>query len=173
MHCPQSTSLTNSLISICLAHWTAVYELLLSQDGLPFVYCLTHSQVALVVKNLPVNAEDARYLGLNPESRRSPRQKMAMNSSILARKIPWTKKPGRYSPLGCIQSDTTEHARMCTHTHTHTHTLTTSSDLSLFTKCISLVFLRGTVSILTHISILIENLLCAMHGQLNKQLSMI
>ena len=98
---------------------------------------------------------------------------MAMNSSILAWKIPCTKEPGRYSPLGCTHSDTTEHAHVCTHTHTHTHTLTISSGLSLFTKCISLVFLWGTVSILTHISILIENLLCAVHGQLNKQLSMI
>ena len=132
MHCPQSTSLTNSLIRTCLAHWTTAYELLLSQDGLPFVYCLTHSQVALVVKNLPVNAGDARYLGLNPESGRSPRQKMAMNSSILAWKIPCTKEPGRYSPLGCTHSDTTEHAHVCAHTHTHTHTHTNHQQWSQF-----------------------------------------
>ena len=163
MNCPQSTSLTNSLISRCLAHWETAYELLMSQDGLPFVYCLTHSQVALVVKNPPINAGDARYLDLNPGSGRSHRQKMAMNSNILAWKIPWTKEPGRYRPLGCTQSDTTEHVCINTHTHTHTHTYHQQWSqfvYKMYFTCIS----QGTVSILTHISIFIEHLLCAMHG---------
>ena len=42
---------------------------------------------------------------------------MAMDSSILAWKIPWTEKPGG---LQSNKSDTTE--RLSTHTHTHTHT---------------------------------------------------
>ena len=30
------------------------------------------------------------------------------HSSILAWRIPWTEEPGRYSPWGCKESDTTE-----------------------------------------------------------------
>ena len=41
---------------------------------------------------------------------------MAIHSSILAWRIPWTEKLG-----GCIESDMTE---QLTHTHTHTHTHT-------------------------------------------------
>ena len=36
----------------------------------------------------------------------------ATHSSIPAWKIPWTEEPGGYSPWGCKESDTTEHARM-------------------------------------------------------------
>ena len=39
---------------------------------------------------------------------------MAIHSSILACKIPWTEEPG-----GLKELDMTE----CMHTHTHTHTL--------------------------------------------------
>ena len=42
---------------------------------------------------------------------------MAIHSSILAWRIPWTEEPG-YSPWGHKESDTTERL-----THTHTHTL--------------------------------------------------
>ena len=42
---------------------------------------------------------------------------MATHSSVLAREIPWTEKPGGYSPYGHKELDTTEHA----HTHTLTH----------------------------------------------------
>ena len=37
-----------------------------------------------------------------------------------------------YSPWGCKESDTTEHARAPTHTHTHTHTHKLSVN-----KCVS------------------------------------
>ena len=37
---------------------------------------------------------------------------MATHSSILAWKIPWTEELGGYSPWGCKESDTAEHARM-------------------------------------------------------------
>jgi len=43
---------------------------------------------------------------------------MAIHSSILAWKIPWTEEPAGYSSWGCKEFDTTEHA----HTHTYTHT---------------------------------------------------
>ena len=33
---------------------------------------------------------------------------MAIHSSILAWRIPWTEEPGGYSPWGCKESDTTE-----------------------------------------------------------------
>ena len=47
---------------------------------------------------------------------------MATHSSILAWRIPWTEKPGGYSPRGCKESYTTEqHTHTDTHTHTHTH----------------------------------------------------
>ena len=42
-------------------------------------------------------------------------KRMATHSSILAWRIPWTEKPGGYSPRGCKESYTTEQ-----HTHTHT-----------------------------------------------------
>ena len=49
------------------------------------------SQVALVVKNPPANAGDARDTGLIPGSGRSLEKDMATHSSILAWRIPWTK----------------------------------------------------------------------------------
>ena len=56
---------------------------------------------------------------------------MAIHSSILAWKIPWTEEPGGlHSPWGRKESDMTEqlsththtHVRAHTHTHTRTHT---------------------------------------------------
>ena len=41
---------------------------------------------------------------------------MATHSSILARRIPWTEKPGGYSPWGHKESDRTERL---THTHNY------------------------------------------------------
>ena len=55
-------------------------------------------QVALVVKNSPINAGDKRNTGLIPGSRRSLKEDLpgvATHSSILAWRIPWTKDPGR------------------------------------------------------------------------------
>ena len=55
--------------------------------------------MALVVKNPPVNAGEARDTGSIPGSGRSLGQKdleieMATHSSILAGKILWTEEPG-------------------------------------------------------------------------------
>ena len=55
-------------------------------------------EVALVVKNLPANAGDLRDAGLIPASGRS--LGMAVHSSILAWRIPWTEEPGRLQPMG-------------------------------------------------------------------------
>ena len=49
------------------------------------------SQVALVVKNSPVNAGDAGWI---PGLGRSPGEGMATHSSILTWRIPWTEEPG-------------------------------------------------------------------------------
>ena len=36
---------------------------------------------------------------------------MANHPRILAWKIPWTEKPGGLQPMGCKESDVTEHTR--------------------------------------------------------------
>ena len=59
------------------------------------------SQVALVVKNLPANAGDARDAGLIPGSAKSSLDKaMATQCSILAWKIPWTEETGGLQSMG-------------------------------------------------------------------------
>ena len=51
------------------------------------------SEMLLVVKNLPANAGDIRD-EFDPWVRKIPLEEgMAPNSSILARKIPWTEEP--------------------------------------------------------------------------------
>ena len=57
-------------------------------------------QVAPVVKNQPANAGDARDSVSIPGSGRTPRVEMAIHSSILAWKIPWTEEPGGLQPMG-------------------------------------------------------------------------
>ena len=52
-------------------------------------------QVALVVKNPPAHAGDARDVGSISGSGRSPGAGMATHSGILAWRIPWTEEPGR------------------------------------------------------------------------------
>ena len=62
-----------------------------------FIYpysILQASQVALVVKNPPANAGDARDLGWEDPLEEG----MATHSSILAWRISWTEEPGGYSP---------------------------------------------------------------------------
>ena len=58
------------------------------------------SQVAPVVKNLPVNAGDKRDVGSIPGLERSPEEGMATHSSILAWRIPWTEVPGGLQSIG-------------------------------------------------------------------------
>ena len=62
--------------------------------------------MALVVKNLPASAGDIRDAGLIPGSGRSPEEGMAIHSSTLAWRIPWTEKPGRLQSRG---SQSVEH----------------------------------------------------------------
>ena len=73
-------------------------SLSLEEESLAFyrlrVYPSGASQLALVVKNLPVNAGDIRHTGSIPGSRRSPGIGSGNYSSILAWRIPWTEEPG-------------------------------------------------------------------------------
>ena len=48
-----------------------------------------------MAKNLLANAGDIKDLGSIPGSGRSPEKGMAIHSSILSWKIPWTEEPGR------------------------------------------------------------------------------
>ena len=59
-----------------------------------------------MVKNLPAMQET----WIQSLSQEDPLEKgMAIHSSILAWRIPWTEKSGRlYSPWGCKKSDKTE-----------------------------------------------------------------
>ena len=47
-----------------------------------------------MVRNLPVNAGDARNVGSIPGLERSPGVGSGNHSSILAWRIPWTEEPG-------------------------------------------------------------------------------
>ena len=53
--------------------------------------------MAQTVKNLPAMQEN---LGLIPGSGRSLEKRMAMHSSILAWRIPWTEEPGGLQSMG-------------------------------------------------------------------------
>ena len=53
------------------------------------------SQEALVVKNLPANAEDKRNMGRSVGPGDPLEEGMATHSSILAWRVPWTEEPGR------------------------------------------------------------------------------
>ena len=66
-----------------------------------------------MVKNLLVDARDARDLGSVPGSRRSPGggDGNPNQSNILAWKIPWTERPGGLSPWSCRESGVTERLR--------------------------------------------------------------
>ena len=58
------------------------------------------SQVALVVKNPPVNAGGAGGMGSIPGSERSPGGGTATHSHVLAWRIPWTEELGRLQSPG-------------------------------------------------------------------------
>ena len=58
------------------------------------------SQVRLVVKNPPDNAEVIRDTGSIPVLGRSMEEGMATHSSIPAWRIPWTEEPGEVQSMG-------------------------------------------------------------------------
>ena len=62
--------------------------------------------MALVVKNKPANVRDIRDVSSFPGSGRSPEKGMATQSSILARRTPWTEEPGGVQSMGSQKSRT-------------------------------------------------------------------
>ena len=64
--------------------------------------------MALVVKNLPANSGDIRDMGSIPVPGRSPGggNENKTHSSIVARRIPWTEKPGGLQSMGITKSQT-------------------------------------------------------------------
>ena len=56
--------------------------------------------MALVVKNIPVNAGDVRDVGLIPGLGDPLEKGMGTHSSILAWRIPWTEEPGGLQSMG-------------------------------------------------------------------------
>ena len=71
-----------------------------------------------MVKNPPVNAGDIRDWGSIPGSGRSLEEGMAVHSSILARRFPWTQEYGRLEFRGVGKSWTLlKQLSMNTHTH--------------------------------------------------------
>ena len=69
-----------------------------------YVYVYGNSFIAQSVKNLPAKQEtQVRFLG-----QEDPLEKeMAIHSSILAWKFPWTEEPGGLQSMGSQQSDMT------------------------------------------------------------------
>ena len=91
------------------------------QDG------LTGFPGGSVVKNPPANAGDT---GLTPRLGRSPEEEMATPSGILSWEILMDRGAlAGYSPWGCKESDTTEHAL------THRKSLTLFSSVSELNQC--------------------------------------
>jgi len=79
------------------------------QKGGDISYTYGASQVALVVKNLPVNEGDIRHAGSTPGSGRSPegghgnpptRAWQPPDSSNLAWRIPWTEEHDGLQSMG-------------------------------------------------------------------------
>ena len=56
--------------------------------------------MALVVKSPPANAGDVRDGGLIPGSEEPLEEGMAVHSSILVWRIPWTEEPGGLQSIG-------------------------------------------------------------------------
>ena len=62
--------------------------------------CPWSSQVALVVKNTPVNIGGIRDIGSIPGSGRSPGEGHGNPLHMLAWRIPWTEEPGGLQSMG-------------------------------------------------------------------------
>ena len=81
----------------CCGFWSSALNLIFPQ----VLFVIGTSHVALVVKNLPANAEEIRDTGLIPWFRKIPLEEgMATHSSIPAWRIPWTEEPGGLWSVG-------------------------------------------------------------------------
>ena len=80
------------------------------------VLVVKNLQVVLVVKNLPASAGDVRDEGLILGQENPLEEGVAVHSSILACRIPWTEDPGGLQPMGLqraghCRSDLVQHSR--------------------------------------------------------------
>ena len=66
------------------------------------------SQMALVVKKLPANGEDIRYMGLTPGLGRSPGEGNGNPLQYSCLENPKTEEPGELQSKESQESDTTE-----------------------------------------------------------------
>ena len=84
--------------------------------------------MAPMVKHLPAMRETrVRFLGC-----KSPLEKeMAIHSSTLAWKIPWTEEPGRLQSMGRKESDTTERLHFTSLTGTSRMQIQRGPDIQL------------------------------------------
>ena len=57
-------------------------------------------QVALVIKSLPANAEEIRFVGSIPGPEHPLEKGMLTHSSIFAWEILWTEEPGGLQSIG-------------------------------------------------------------------------
>ena len=64
----------------------------------------------LVVKNLPANEGDIRDTIPSLGQEDPLQEEMAIQSSILGWRTPWTEEPGGLNPWGSKESDTTKAA---------------------------------------------------------------
>ena len=86
-----------NMLSFCLLSTIIISDNILRAS---IIFRINFPQVALVVKNLPVNAGDAQ-VWVQSLGWENPLQKeMSMLSSIHAWKILWAEKPGRLQSLG-------------------------------------------------------------------------
>ena len=96
----------------CIVHGVTKSWTRLSDFHFHFLY-LWASPVAQMVKNLPAMQKTwVQSLG-----QKDPLEKgMAIHSSILAWRIPWTEKSGGLQSWGCKESDATERLNTSTYT---------------------------------------------------------
>ena len=71
-----------------------------SREGQILIYSSLYSQVALMVKKTPANAEDSRDASLTPGSGRSPGWGHGNPLQDFAWRIPWTEEPGGLQSIG-------------------------------------------------------------------------
>ena len=65
--------------------------------------------MTLVVKNPPAKTGDVRDAGSVPESEDPLEEGMAIHSSVLAWRIPWTEEPGRLCGVAKSQTQLSTH----------------------------------------------------------------
>ena len=76
--------------------------------------------MALVVKNLPANAEDLSDMELSLRWEDCLEEGMASHSSTLAWRIPWTEEPGRLQSIGSQRVKHDWRDLACIHKEWHT-----------------------------------------------------